>query len=236
MYKYKVKKTMLVMSSLLSVFYLGQVHAVDEIMDFGDPLVAGSVMPAQVSNNADQVYSQNGFETTSINFSDPLNLSVSHIHGKVAPDLNVFSRLEADAGGALFRASSGEDFSFKSWDIIEFNMTLIPDGEAALHVVGLNDGIEVASVDLTQNDSGSIDFYSLDKGFGDVDLVEYWFNPPGRGEDPALFAGLNFLQADIDNVTFGDPIPVVPEPETYAMLLVGLGLVGFAANRRRTYH
>lgn len=29
------------------------------------------------------------------------------------------------------------------------------------------------------------------------------------------------------------PIPAVPEPETYAMLLAGLGLVGFAARRRK---
>ncbi|SER48245.1 PEP-CTERM protein-sorting domain-containing protein [Nitrosomonas sp. Nm51] len=29
-------------------------------------------------------------------------------------------------------------------------------------------------------------------------------------------------------------IPTVPEPETYAMLLIGLCLVGLAANRRRT--
>lgn len=30
------------------------------------------------------------------------------------------------------------------------------------------------------------------------------------------------------------PLPTVPEPETYAMLLAGLGLVGFAARRKRT--
>lgn len=32
---------------------------------------------------------------------------------------------------------------------------------------------------------------------------------------------------------FQGATPPVPEPETYAMLLVGLGLVGFAASRRR---
>ncbi|MCB1947592.1 PEP-CTERM sorting domain-containing protein [Nitrosomonas sp.] len=31
-------------------------------------------------------------------------------------------------------------------------------------------------------------------------------------------------------------IPTVPEPEAYAMLLIGLCLVGLAANRRRTYY
>lgn len=31
-------------------------------------------------------------------------------------------------------------------------------------------------------------------------------------------------------------VTAVPEPETWAMLLAGLGLVGFAAQRRRIYH
>jgi len=34
-------------------------------------------------------------------------------------------------------------------------------------------------------------------------------------------------------VTSGAPVPPpVPEPETYAMLLAGLGLLGFAAHRK----
>jgi len=37
---------------------------------------------------------------------------------------------------------------------------------------------------------------------------------------------------DRDNINF-DQVIVVPEPETYAMLLAGLGLVGFMARRRK---
>jgi hypothetical protein len=36
-----------------------------------------------------------------------------------------------------------------------------------------------------------------------------------------------------DEYTFNAPAAAVPEPETYAMLLTGLGLVGFAARRKR---
>ena len=47
--------------------------------------------------------------------------------------------------------------------------------------------------------------------------------------DTAFDSGLAF-----DGITVaGTPVGVVPEPETYAMLLAGLGLLGFAARRRK---
>ncbi|MDP1934865.1 MAG: FxDxF family PEP-CTERM protein, partial [Nitrosomonas sp.] len=33
-----------------------------------------------------------------------------------------------------------------------------------------------------------------------------------------------------------DTISAVPEPETYAMLLAGLGLVGFTVRRKKNVH
>lgn len=37
----------------------------------------------------------------------------------------------------------------------------------------------------------------------------------------------------MDDFIYGEPLSPIPEPETYAMLLVGLGLIGFMARRRK---
>ena len=57
-----------------------------------------------------------------------------------------------------------------------------------------------------------------------------------------LFSGtalsINFAgtanQTGFDNITFGSDTPVIPEPATWAMMITGFGLVGFAARRRRS--
>ena len=43
----------------------------------------------------------------------------------------------------------------------------------------------------------------------------------------------SFLAIDNINVTLPDPVSPVPEPETYAMLLAGLGLIGFVNYRNK---
>jgi len=44
----------------------------------------------------------------------------------------------------------------------------------------------------------------------------------------------NMLQTNYSDFSFtvGSPVSAVPEPETYSMLLIGLGLIGFIARRK----
>jgi len=70
------------------------------------------------------------------------------------------------------------------------------------------------------------------QGFGYVEL-EFWHATllsNAVGGTPAQFSGVDAgtILASVTSVT----VTPVPEPETYAMMLAGLGLVGFAARRR----
>ena len=54
--------------------------------------------------------------------------------------------------------------------------------------------------------------------------------PPGSME--SFFAADIFTSSGVTG-TVGVGVPAIPEPETYAMMLVGFGLLGFVARRRR---
>ncbi len=177
-------------------------------MDFETPPI-----PAAVFGADGEFYTQGGLEYTSIDFVDLPQIDTSHVHGKSGNGGRV-SELEADAGGALFRAATGDKFSFKSWDLISLNLARTGGGESTFHVVGMRDGVKVANTTLTNNDVGTtVDFLERDVNFGNVDQVEYWFTPPGRGVDPVdpkFNQTLFGLLAGIDNVNFDLQAMTVP--------------------------
>ena len=69
------------------------------------------------------------------------------------------------------------------------------------------------------------------------------FNLFGAGLDETDFTGamirvqnLSSEQQEIflqDSIKIRDGVPPIPEPETYALMLAGLGVVGFMARRRK---
>ena len=58
---------------------------------------------------------------------------------------------------------------------------------------------------------------------------------PHTGFYSLSFAGIDHVILTSSNGDWGvvDNVTAVPEPETYAMLIAGLGLLGFAARRRQ---
>jgi hypothetical protein len=86
--------------------------------------------------------------------------------------------------------------------------------------------VDSVSFNLAGNWQNGFDVFRLNSGGLAIDLVT--ITPDLAGGEWDYF---------IDTIAFGEPIenilPGIPEPETYAMLLAGLAVVGAAAKRRR---
>ena len=81
---------------------------------------------------------------------------------------------------------------------------------------------------------GPLDFTIFDAG--GITLASFI---PSTGAETGYRFSADLLVSGVDgipvtgNVAVGVPTAPVPEPETYAMMLAGLGLLGFVARRRR---
>jgi len=72
--------------------------------------------------------------------------------------------------------------------------------------------------------TGSGDYHALLTGESSADI---------SGSGNAIYKPIIFLDG-YAKVTYTYDVSPVPEPETYAMMLAGLGLLGFAARRRKS--
>jgi len=88
---------------------------------------------------------------------------------------------------------------------------------------GINDAGQVVGFSYVPGNGQVHAFITGPNGVGVTDLASL-VNPP---------AGFTFSSAIAIN-NHGQLVAVVPEPETYAMLLSGLGLIGFLARGRAT--
>ena len=135
-----------------------------------------------------------------------------------------------DLTNVAFSVVSGDHFA---------EITLVPEPGWAIRL----NSFDVGGYYITDHPSSQVRI--LD-GTSNTILVDYspvtilgtggthsTFTPGLTHEGPlSIRFGYNDWNVGIDNINF-DQVAVVPEPETYAMLLAGLGLVGFMARRRK---
>jgi hypothetical protein len=109
--------------------------------------------------------------------------------------------------------------SLASFDLLSINGTAALDGMLALSCLGacsMAIGDEIVILDSTGNLTGTF--------LGGVSLSGF-----ATGAFDVVYDDVN----DLVLLRVTDTVTAVPEAETWAMLLVGLGLVGFAARRKQ---
>ncbi len=181
----------------------------------------------------------------------------SHVHGNSETSSRI-SRLEPDAGGGLFMLADGDPFSFIGFDLASFNMNLATSGTTSVTMrgytssdystfydiqIGSTGGAATDGSNATDVNGDGLVFSSGSNGtrvdvdsvaeFGELYLLEYWFDLSGRGIDPASNSESANLLFGIDNAEFGS-VATVPVPA--AAYLFGSAVLGlFGANRKRRH-
>ncbi len=112
-----------------------------------------------------------------------------------------------------------------------FNYGFVAAGTTLTFYINTSDG-DTFSSDKTLNADGLNHAYSASYAGGDtIGLATF---APGN----YVYVGFEDLpdggDLDYDDIQFVFEDTVVPEPATWAMMITGFGLVGFAARRRRT--
>ncbi|CDG81543.1 FxDxF family PEP-CTERM protein [Janthinobacterium agaricidamnosum] len=164
----------------------------------------------------------------------------NYAYGQVAADW-VFSKTWSgvSASGTAWNgtASDGRYFAFlQNTSSIAQTFTTTETADYSFSFdLALRPGYNVGQVVEVSLDGQQLGLYSFN-GYGWKNNTASAFNI-GAGSHTLTFAGLNpgnarDTSAFLDNIKAVN-VSAVPEPETYAMLLAGLGLLGFVVRRRK---
>ena len=184
-------------------------------------------------------------------------VSVTSLAGSTTygfPTINVFSAgPETVAAGITWSSQSGNSvFGYTGGYGFADN-----GGWSNLSMIGSNDGSSTMRIDFASAVSGVGAFMNYAAGYGDAAVIavydssnalieSYTLNfSTGGGTNTGEFHGFKESSANISYMTLtGSYIgaanlevvqaPAVPEPETYALMLGGLGALAFVARRRKT--
>ena len=138
----------------------------------------------------------------------------------------------ADNGVAISTSKLGTSLTFT------FDKT---DGRHGSWTVANNDLKNNVKLDLVfaMHTGGGSSAWLFDNevlGAGAKTSGNWTLNALNGGGKLSDYSNLTIFARDLSKTAFQVPTTPVPEPETYAMLLAGLGLIGFMSRRRKDEH
>ena len=136
---------------------------------------------------------------------------------------------QADDGDAVSTHKLGTNLTFT------FDKT---DGRHGSWTVANNDAKNNVKLDLVFAMYGGMGssaflFDNENLAAGSTSNGSWTFNALTLFGNKANYGNLTIFARDVSKTAFEVPTTPVPEPESYVMLLAGLGLVGFMSNRRK---
>ena len=222
----------------------------------GNPMNA-AVQPAfgGLYNEENMIHTAIGFGSAPGSENSLLKFSSgsSHLHGTTINGSRT-SRLEPDAGGGMFELGDKSSFSLLGLDIAQLELNLTGAGASTTMTIrGYTSADYSSSHDVTIGEAGGIPVdvlggvFDTETGagingthlhldevaeFGELYLVEYFFDASGRANNPGSTPAYgNFLVA-FDNVEFG-PVVVSSVPVPAAVYLFGTALLGLGGMRKK---
>jgi len=196
-------------------------------------LTFGSAMSAHADIVVVTGVDNSGTDNVVLNTATDVTTATGTV-GPAGPVVNFTSTgglLNADASGqARVSGGTGNDdpfdqltFQLATSDLFTkavFNIDAETDGSVTIHVEGVNINGGSFSQNFTIDANGQ-NFFTLTAINGQlIDSISL------TGVEGGTFA-------DVQQVRIGGITAAIPEPETYALMMAGLGAIGFIARRRK---
>lgn len=183
----------------------------------------------------------NGNRSTNIGYNATFRSSVKPYFGGEGA-FDVFNNV-VGGGNDKWCCDNGNvwveaDFGAQRYTLTKFTAASandVPERDSdAWKILGSNDGVNYTTI-FTYNQHGvspwvtrlQVNEYDVDTDFSAPTAYSIF-----RYQSTSNVSGGMHQISELE--FFGNPVSAVPEPETYTMLLAGLGLMGFMVRRRKT--
>ena len=144
--------------------------------------------------------------------------------GRVAGAAALALGLTANAHAQAALEWTASIFDDPNFLLRQFDVTSLIDHRVTLVDNGFLANFDTLALAITRTGSSTVQTLS---GPG-----EFTFTPTSTGSYTAIVFGDPGLSGNVEMSTFGVTVAAIPEAETWAMMLVGMGLVGWQLRRK----